>query len=125
VTNIWYSSAFLYLGDTMLVSALLGGTIAMVAVAVKRSRSIVFLDVSSDQLRKFAYFQILWMMSALILFKFVVLQGGLHIHKSVLTGAHGSVQFSTAGELVAFLLAGYGLYRWAHWLAHHLKLVDA
>jgi hypothetical protein len=57
--------------------------------------------------------QWVWLCAALVLFKFVVLQGGPGFTKEVLTGAHGSVQFSTVAEVLALALCGIGAGRWA------------
>ena len=109
--SVFLSSIFLYLGDVMMVALLFAGTGFTVGAIIRHSRRFVVLDITERNLRQFAAFQIIWLSAGLILFKFVVLQGGIGIHKSILTGNHGSLQFSTAGEAAAALLALYGFYR--------------
>ncbi|MCU1362394.1 MAG: hypothetical protein JWM55_222 [Acidimicrobiaceae bacterium] len=122
---IWISSAELYLGDVILVSALVGGLIATIGLSVKHSRKFIILDIDTNHLKRFMYFQIGWLLAALVLFKFIVLQGGPGFTKSVLTGKHGSVQFSTAGEIAAAVVILVGLYRWGRWLYRRARLINA
>lgn len=122
--NVWESSIWLYLGDTIMVAAALYGAAAAIGAAIRHSRGFLILDVTDKMLHRFAYFMVIWMASALILFKFIVLQGAPDFTKNVLTGNHGSVQFSTAGEAVAGVLTLFGLFKWAKWSARHLRLTQ-
>lgn len=121
--SIWYSTFTLYAGDSIMVAALIAGTIAAVGAWVRHTRRFLILDLPEESLRNFAFFQIIWLMTGLVLFKAVVIQGGPHIGRFLLTGDHGSVQFSTAGEAVAFALMLFGLYRWGRWGVNTMRRI--
>jgi hypothetical protein len=123
VKSIWYSTFTLYAGDSIMVAMLLAGAIEAVGTWVRHTRKFIVLDLPEESLRNFCFFQIMWLMCGLVLFKAVVIQGGPHIGRFLLTGAHGSDQFSTAGEAVGFAIMLYGLYRWCHWGIKTLRRV--
>lgn len=118
-----YSTFTLYAGDSIMVAALIAGAITAVGAWVRHTRKFIVLDLPEESLRNFAFFQIIWLMCGLVLFKAIVIQGGPHIGRFLLTGPHGSVQFSTCGEVVAFALMIYGFYRWCRWAWKTLRRV--
>lgn len=111
---IFYSSLTLYTGDAMMVALMIAGIISLVGLCVKHSKKFIVLDLDSETLRNFCYFQIIWLIIGLVAFKAIVLQI-VGRDTVVTTGTGGSVQFSTGGEAVAFALILFGLYRTLRW----------
>ena len=120
MNNIFASSIWLYLGDVLLVAYLLYGTADLIAQAAKRTGHTITTNLTSEQLRRIATFQILWLLTGLIAFKWIILQGGPGFTHTVGTGNHGSVQFSTAGEAAAAIVTLYGAYRWTRKALNHI-----
>ena len=117
--SIFASSAWLYLGDAIMVASLIYGALALTTRIAEQTHRHVTTSITAKQLRNFARFQIAWLVTGLVGFKWVILQGGPGFTHTVGTGNHGSVQFSTAGELVAALVTLYGLTRWIAWWMNH------
>jgi hypothetical protein len=114
--TIWATSIWLYLGDVCFVGLLIWGTSWAAIRAAQRTSRMLRLNLSYTQLKHFMTFQVIWLLTGLIAFKFIILQGGPGFTHTVGTGANGSVQFSTAGETAAAALTAIGLWRWALFL---------
>jgi hypothetical protein len=120
MNSIWATSIWLYLGDVVFVAFVIWGTAEATIWAATRIGRELKLNLTYTQLRKFALFQIIWMLASLVLFKFIILQGGPHFNHLIGTGDHGSVQFSTLGEAFAAIATIVGLIRWVRWSLRHL-----
>jgi hypothetical protein len=121
--SIFASSFFLYLGDVEFIAMLLAGTGFAIGSLIRRSRRYIVLDLETKQLIRFIIWALAVSFINLVIFKFDVLWSGGQVNKLLLTGNHGSIQFSTAGEAAAFALCLYGLYRWARAIMRHVRLV--
>jgi hypothetical protein len=121
--SIFASSIFLYLGDVMFVSLLLAGTGFAIGSFIRKSRRYVVLDLETKQLNKFIAWTIIVSFINLVIFKFDILWSGGQVNKLILTGNHGSVQFSTMGEAAALLLSAYGAYRWVRAARRHVRII--
>lgn len=109
----------------MLVAFGIWGACATWWWALTHARRWVIIDLTHQQLKHLAAFATVYLMAGLILFKFVVLQGGPGFTKAVLTGKHGSLQFSSAGEITIGALTLLGIWRWAVFLRKHIRLTKA
>jgi Ca2+/H+ antiporter len=121
--SIFASSYFLYLGDVMFVTLLTFGVGFCIGALIRRSRRYMILDLDAKQLNRLVAWAIAVSFINLIAFKLDILASGGQVNKLILTGNHGSVQFSTAGEFAAFALCGYGAYRWGLAAKRHLRLI--
>lgn len=120
MNSIWATSIWLYLGDVVFVAFVIWGTLSAAVWACTRLARELKMTLSYNQLRRFAAFQIAWLFASLVLFKFIILQGGPGFNHLVGTGNHGSVQFSTIGEGFAAVVTLIGLARWVRFMARHL-----
>ena len=121
MNNIFASSIWLYLGDVLLVAYLIYGTIAITDHASQHRLHHLLPNLTAAQLRRIATFQIIWLFAGIVAFKWIILQGGPGFNHTVGTGNHGSVQFSTAGEIAAAITTLYGTSRWIRTAIHHMK----
>jgi hypothetical protein len=121
--NIFASSYFLYLGDVMFIVLLTTGCGFAIGSIIRHSRRYVVLDLETRQLNKLMIWAVAVSFLNLVAFKFDILWSHGQVSKLILTGNHGSVQFSTAGEAAAFALCMYGAYKWTRTARKHLRLI--
>ena len=121
--SVFLSSTFLYGSDAMLVFLFLTGCSATLATIARRTHHAITINLTTTHLRHAARFLVLWLAAGLVLFKFIVLQGGpgIAVHH-ILTGNHGSDQFSTTAEALGGLLCLIGAYRWGRILLRTIHL---
>ena len=121
MNNIFASSIWLYLGDVLLVAYLIYGTIATIDRASQHRLHHLLPNLTTAQLRQIATFQVIWLFTGLVAFKWIILQGGPGFTHTVGTGNHGSFQFSTAGEIAAAITTLYCTSRWIRTAINHMK----
>jgi hypothetical protein len=120
MNSIWATSIWLYLGDVVFVAFVIWGSLETAIWAVKKMCRDLKMNLSYTQIKRFAIFQVVWLFASLLLFKFIILQGGPGFSHIVGTGNHGSVQVSTIGEGFAAIATIIGLIRWVRFVARHI-----
>jgi hypothetical protein len=120
MNSVFATSIWLYVGDVIFVGAVLTGLATLNLMIARRITTSPLITISDRAANKVMIFLTAWLLAALILFKFIILQGGPTFTKLVATGNHGSVQFSTLGEIAAGIATGIGLARWTRWAIAHL-----
>ena len=81
-------------------------------------------SMSRDELRGVVFWLFGVMLFSLVMFKFVVLSGGPGIAvDSILSGPHGSDQFSYPVAALSVVLVGVGAFRLLRFVARSFRLV--
>lgn len=101
--NVFESSFFLYLSDSVFCVLLFVGVLELALLLSKRL-AVKIYSLSARELVVFVRMQFVWLFFTVVLFKLVLLSGNVYVYKAQLTGTGGSVQFSSIAEILGGLL---------------------